>query len=167
MKASPPRHLRALLPADIRCGEGWVVDHVRHGAGLSSTTHGHAVLANGMWVFQHFYQPGPYHALAYGADSPLAAPNSTYLVFSGVQGSDDNGPSMRTLQAWMENLHPGVDVAALQAATIDIWSPDGEGAIYLRFDDLQVECAFALASSMTAKAHMDLARPLQRAAVPA
>lgn len=160
-------HYRDWMSASIRSGNGWIVDHVQHGAGMSSTTYGHAELGNGVWVFQRHWQPGPFHALAYGVDSEIARPKATYSVFSGVYGSDDEGPSLDALLEMMKALHPDMNVNAARSATVDVWSPDGEGAIYLKFDDLEVEQVFALASTLVADAQLDLGASAVPASVPA
>lgn len=160
-------HYKDWLRAPIASGNGWNVDHVRHGAGMSSTTYGHAELGNGVWVFQRYWQPGPFHALAYGVDSDSARPEATYSVFSGVHGAADEGLPLDALLEKMKALHPNMDVNAARAATVEVWSPDGEGAIYLKFTDLEVEQAFALASTLVSDALLDLNASAEPATVPA
>lgn len=59
----------------------WVEDDCVPGAGMSQTILGHATLSGGQVVLKKVYFPGPFHAHAYGEDSPLAQIKETYRVW--------------------------------------------------------------------------------------
>ena len=59
----------------------WVEDDFINGAGFSHHIHGHTVLPSGQVVLKYNYFPGPFHAKAYGGDSPLAQIKETFRVW--------------------------------------------------------------------------------------
>lgn len=140
----------ALAPSPVRDASGfWEVISESPGRGMSCRTFAQHVLPNGVAVFQHHYQPGPFDALAFGADSSLAQPHSTYEVYTGVHGQPDELTKAQAL-ALVLAAHPAVDVESLNLGDLSIWSPDGEGAVYWKFSDLQVEDALRFARSLDA-----------------
>lgn len=139
-----------LLPTQVRDETGfWEVVAEYPGRGMSLVTKARHTCENGVSVGHRFYQPGPYDAIAFGADSPAAIPKSTYTVYTGVLDAPDDITD-ETARALVLKAHPNVDAAALQAGCADVWSPDGEGALFWKFEDLQVEEALRFAQSLDA-----------------
>lgn len=140
----------ALLPTQVRDETGfWTVTAEYPGRGMSLVTQAKHVCENGVQVSQRYYQPGPYDAIAFGADSAAANPNSTYTVYTGIFDAPDD-ISDADARALVLKAHPSVDLPALNAGTADVWSPDGEGALFWKFQDLQVEAALRFAQSLNA-----------------
>lgn len=140
----------ALATAGIRDPSGfWTIDHVQPGRGQSLRTHAHHLCENGVRVLQVHYSPGPWDMASFGADSIVAQPSSTYSVYTGIAGQPDD-LSRDAAVALIEAAQPTVDRQALHAGSLDIWSPDGEGEVYWRFTDEQVEDALRFADSLSA-----------------
>ena len=144
----------------------WTVEHVQPGRGMSSVTYAHHDVA-GCRVYQQFYTPGPLDALAFGAASFQATPKSTYYVWTGLAfGQPDEYPLVShwdNPEDWSAEKLIDVVTNAVGAipksATVDIWSPDGEGSLYLEFPDEGVEDALEFAkrmSEMTVKPYWEL-----------
>jgi hypothetical protein len=128
----------------------WTVKYVYPGRGFSSITVGEHVCENGVAVSQRFYNPGPFDVVAYGVDSPAAVAKSTYTVYTGIYGLPDE-VSKYAAVALIKEAHPLVDARALKKAEVSIWSPDGEGALFMQFADLEVEEALRFAQSLDAE----------------
>lgn len=139
----------------------WIVTDVQPGRGMSSMTYAHHDVG-AIRVYQQYYTPGPYDALAYGPNSELATPRSTYFVWTGLafgqpDDSSPKGACWDDPETWAVDRLVQVVTEAVGpiplGAQIDVWSPDGEGALYLRFSDEGVEEALQFAQRMdTAKA---------------
>jgi hypothetical protein len=134
----------------------WIISSVQPGRGMSSVTYAHHDVGTSR-VYQQYYTPGPLDALAFGPNSVQATPRSTYYVWTGLAfGLPDSYPV--NVAAWdnpedwsLEKLHQVVEAAVgplPKGSTVDIWSPDGEGALYLMFDDEGVEDALSFAEHM-------------------
>lgn len=142
----PP--LGALTPVSVRDeSDFWKVVAEYPGRGMSQVTIARHTLPNGVVVSQRYYQPGPYDALAFGEAHALAQPASTYTVYTGVHGQPDELSDADAI-ALLRQAHPNLDEAAMAAGSLDIWSPDGEGAVFWKFRDLQVEDALNFARSL-------------------
>lgn len=133
----------------------WEVTDVQPGRGLSSMTYAHHDV-RAVRVYQQFYMPGPYDVIAFGVDSPEATPKSKYYVWTGLAfPQPDEYPVVSKWddpQEWSDSKLRKVVKAAVgpipAGATIDVYSPEGEGGIYLEFQDDGVEKALAFASKM-------------------
>lgn len=120
------------------------------GRGYSCETYAHTVCANGVAVGMRHYTPGPFDLLAYGADSPLSCPSSTYEVYCDIEGLADavRGPLCRQS---VEQLHAGVDKKAMEHGKPQIWSPDGEGELWWCFSEGRMDSALAFAASLNSR----------------
>jgi len=117
----------------------WVIKHSYPGAGGSLITIAIHTCTNGEVVSQKFFSPSSF-------DFESAA-KSTYSVHLGIFGLPDEVSEAATKRLIRE-IHPTIDAQGLSAAEIEIWSPDGEGALFLKFGDLDVEHALRLAQSL-------------------
>ncbi len=125
---------------------------------MSSMTYAHHDVGS-VRVCQDFYTPGPYDAIAYGSGHRLATPCSTYYVWTGLAfGQPDEYPVVSKYdnpEKWSAKKLRQVVEAEIgplpKGATISIWSPDGEGALYLEFKDEGVEEALAFAQRRSDK----------------
>lgn len=130
--------------------EFWITDRVQPGRGGSANTYAHHLCENGVYVLMRFYTPGAFHALAYGADSKLAQPHAEYSVYCGIEGLDDEAyKNAKDCTARTLAINPLASKKDMAKGTWSIWSPDGEGALYLDFGDMDVEHALAFAQSLT------------------
>lgn len=133
----------------------WEITHVQPGRGMSSVTHAFHDVGSSR-VYQLYYTPGPFDVMAFGPDSREATPRSTYSVWTGLAFSQPDEYPVVTKwddpEDWPDEKIRQVIEASVgpipKSASIDIWSPDGEGAIYLEFKDLDVEDALAFAARM-------------------
>lgn len=152
---------RTAIAQAPRSDDFWTVEHVQPCRGMSSVTYAYHDVA-GTRVYHQYYTPGPFDLLAYGAESIQATPKSTYYVWTALAfGMPDEYPLTShwdNPEDWSEEKLIGVVTKAVgkipNGAVVDIWSPDGEGAIYLKFKDEGVEDALAFAmrmSELTAK----------------
>lgn len=128
----------------------WVTDRVKPGRGGSANTFAHHICENGVYVLMRYYTPGPFDALAFGADSKLAQPHAEYSVYCGVLDLDDEAyKDAKDCVARTLAVNPNASKSDMAKGTWSVWSPDGEGALYLDFADLDIEHALAFANSLT------------------
>lgn len=128
----------------------WTTTRVHPLAGGATNTYAHNVRPNGVYLLQRYYCPGPLHALAYGVEDRRSQAAAEYSVYTGVCNLDDeacrDSTSCRTL---VLAKNPNADLSAMEAGAWSIWSPDGEGCLYLDFGDLLVEHAIRFADSLS------------------
>lgn len=137
----------------------WVIDRVQPGRGFSSVTYAHHDVGTSR-VSYRYYTPGPFDLMAYGPDHPLSMPKGTYSVWTGlafpmpdeylVDGNKWDDPEEWSAAKLKKVVEAGVGKIP-KGATIDIWSPDAEGALYLQFTDEGVEDALEFAAKMNQK----------------
>ena len=141
---------QARINAPYKDPEGfWETSRVEMGRGYSSQTFAHTRRLNGVYVHQSCYTPGPFDLKAFGPDSKLATPSSTYSVYCGVEGLKDEAyKNTAACIAAVQAENPNVDLKALRLGKFGVWSPDGEGALYVDFNDKNVETALAFADSL-------------------
>lgn len=120
---------------------------IEPGRGYSSNTFGTHMLPNGISLLQRYYTPGPFDLLVYGPDCELATPHAEYSVFSGVVGVADNADEEYVMHLLLLD-QPQIDRHALVGARFDVWSPDGEGELWVCFADHQLDEALACARSL-------------------
>lgn len=128
----------------------WTVKHVYPGRGFSSVTIGEHICENGVKVSQRLYNPGSFDAIVFWPDSSSAMPKSTYTVYTGIHHLPDKVSKAHAVRL-LKAAHPGVDAKALNTAEVSVWSPDGEGALFMQFADLEVEEALRFAQSLNAE----------------
>lgn len=125
----------------------WKVTHVQPGRGFSSVTYAEHIFENGVRLQHRYYTPGPFDALAYGAEHKLANPRSTYSVYCAISDQPDE-LSHEAAMELIRVLHANVDQEALACGTSVVWSPDGEGDLFMEFNDEDVEAAIRFAQSL-------------------
>lgn len=121
----------------------WVVDHFKPGRGGSSVTYAHHSFGE-VWLNQRFYQPGPFDF--YNPKLPQLA-KSTYSVWSGFALDIDDGD----IDSWSTEQLAQAAGPIPACSTLEVWSPDGEGAIYVVFQDEDIEEAIKYAKSRNHK----------------
>jgi hypothetical protein len=118
----------------------WVVDHFQPGRGGSSVTYAHHCFGD-VWLNHFYYQPGPWDHLF--PEKYLRGPESTYSVWSGFALDQDEGD----IETWSPKQLKKAVGPIPSCATLEIWNPDGEGAVYVCFRDEDVEDAIKYAKS--------------------
>lgn len=127
----------------------WETLRVEIGRGYSNQTYARTQRLNSVYVHQVYYIPGPFDLKAFGPDSALAAPSSTYSVYCGVDGMADNAfESLETCIKAVLATNPFANRKAMSRGTFNVWSPDGEGSLFVEFKDEDVEAALAFADSL-------------------
>lgn len=140
------RALARAVTVDIEDGF-WKVTHVQPGRGFSSVTHAEHIFENGVRLQHRYYTPGPFDTLAYGAEHKLATSRSTYSVYCAISGQPDELSQEAALEL-IRALHANVDEEALGCGTSMVWSPDGEGDLFMEFADEDVEAAIRFAQTL-------------------
>lgn len=125
----------------------WKTTGVEPGRGYSCTTSAETLRPNGAQVLMEHYTPGPFDLIAFGPESPLSTPSSTYFVYTGIDGQPDKLSKAAGIVV-IKKVHPNVQSCA--RGVMDVWSPDGEGALFLRFAEKDMDAAFAFADSLEA-----------------